>query len=80
MEPNEKDKLRRDRPVEEGRRNDPDLRDETGTQPGVNTMSSSKYDQENQRPSKSAADGYKTPFGSDADKAYDDPGRGADGK
>ncbi|RYD90959.1 MAG: hypothetical protein EOP50_15085 [Sphingobacteriales bacterium] len=72
--------IERDRPTDEGRRNDPNIRDETGTQPGVNTMSSSKYDNDNQHSTKTAGDGYKTPFGEDADKTFDDPGSGATGK
>ncbi|RYY40972.1 MAG: hypothetical protein EOO08_03860 [Chitinophagaceae bacterium] len=67
----EKD-IERARPGGEGRGNDPHVRDETGTQPGASTISSSPYDEENQHPSKSAADGYKTPFGEDADKTYDE--------
>ncbi|RYZ19802.1 MAG: hypothetical protein EOO16_18885 [Chitinophagaceae bacterium] len=80
MDHKEKDDLQRANPSDEGRRNDPNVRDESGAQPGVNTMSSSKYDEENQHTTKTAGDGYKTPFGSDADKTFDDPGSGADGK
>ena len=80
MQHDENDKIPRDRPADEGRRNDPDLRDESGAQPGVGTMSSGPYDQANEHSSKSAADGYKTPFGNDADKTYDDPGSGEEGK
>ncbi|RYY90264.1 MAG: hypothetical protein EOO15_03400 [Chitinophagaceae bacterium] len=80
MNTNDREDIERARTSDEGRRNDPNVRDETGQQPGVGTISSSPYDEENQRPSKSAADGYKTPFGEDADKTYDDPGSGADGK
>lgn len=72
METNDRNDIERDRPTEEGRRNDPNLRDETGTQPGVNTISSSKYDDDNQRTTDTAADGFKTPFGKDADKTYDE--------
>ncbi|GAB4091234.1 hypothetical protein [Flaviaesturariibacter terrae] len=80
MQHDENDKIARDRPADEGRRNDPDLRDESGAQPGVGTMSSSAYDETNERSSKSAADGFKTAFGKDADKTYDDGGSGEDGK
>ncbi|RYZ00093.1 MAG: hypothetical protein EOO11_02765 [Chitinophagaceae bacterium] len=70
----------RARPTDEGRRNDPNIRDETAPQPGVNTLSSSVYDEENQRTTKTGADGFKTPFGDKADKTFDDAGSGADGK
>jgi hypothetical protein len=80
MEEKEPRETERARPSDEGRRNDPNIRDESAPQPGVNTISSSKYDDDNQRTTKSSADGYKTPFGSDADKAFDDPGSGAEGK
>jgi hypothetical protein len=62
----------RAQPVDKGRRNDPNLRDETASQPGVNSISNSNYDDDNQRTTKTAADWFKTPFGKDADPAYDD--------
>ncbi|TCJ12427.1 hypothetical protein EPD60_14215 [Flaviaesturariibacter flavus] len=80
MKDKEKDDIERAHPADEGRRDDPNIRDESGAQPGVNTMSGSSYDRDNQRTTKSAGDGYKTPFGKDADKAFDDPGTGATGK
>jgi hypothetical protein len=62
----EKD-LKRNRPSDEGRRNDPDIRDESAIQPGVQTISSSSYDDNNQHTTKSALDGPElTQFDTDA--------------
>ncbi len=38
----------RNRPTEEGRRNDPFVRDDSAIQPGVQTNSDSDFDEENQ--------------------------------
>ena len=35
---------RRNMPTEKGRNNDPNLRDESAIQPGINTISNSDYD------------------------------------
>ncbi|RYZ22203.1 MAG: hypothetical protein EOO16_10085 [Chitinophagaceae bacterium] len=80
MNDKEREDIERAHPTDEGRRNDPNIRDESAPQPGVNTISSSVYDEDNQRTTKTAGDGFKTPFGEDADKAFDDPGSGATGK
>lgn len=58
----------RNRPSEEGKQNDPNIRDESAPQPGVQTMSSSKTDEANQELTRTAADHYRTE-GSDSDKA-----------
>jgi|GEM_PF-5627015 len=71
---NEKDELQRARPADEGTRKDPHVRDESGIQPGVSTVSQSKYDGDNQRTSRSGGDGFKTPFGEDADRNFEQPG------
>lgn len=42
------DGINRNRPTEEGRGNDPDIRDDSAIQPGVQTVSDSKYDDDNQ--------------------------------
>ena len=49
----------RNRPAEDGRRNDPDLRDESAQQPGVSTMSSSNTDSANQQLTETAADSFR---------------------
>ena len=75
----EKEKnIPRDRPSEEGRRNDPDLRDESAIQPGVQTISPSSYDDNNQHTTKSALDGPElTQFDTDmrADPSLDEVDR-----
>ena len=70
---NEQD-IERAKPADTGKGNDPAIRDETAAQPGVNTLSSSPYDEGNQHTTKTAGDGFKTPFGEDADKAFDEVG------
>jgi hypothetical protein len=50
---------RRNRPAEEGKRNDPDLRDNSAAQPGVQTMSSSDTDEANQNLTETAADSFR---------------------
>lgn len=74
------DDIIRNRPAEKGRKNDTDIRDESGIQPGTNTISSSKTDGVNQKTTKTAADGFKTPFGDDADAGYDEIGEADDSK
>lgn len=53
----DKNKIPRNRPLEDGRRDDPDLRDESAIQPGVQTISPSKTDPANQNTTRSAMDG-----------------------
>lgn len=53
------DDVTRNRPAEEGRKNDPDLRDRSAEQPGVSTMSSSKTDEANQHLTETAADNFR---------------------
>jgi hypothetical protein len=69
----------RNAPAGEGRGNDPHIRDESAQQPGTNTISSDT-DGVNQQPTKTAADGFKTPFGDDADPAFDDIGNADDNR
>lgn len=60
----------RNRPAEKGRKNDPDLRDRSGEQPGVQTMSGSKTDKTNEEVTETAADDFrenKPDKGADAD-------------
>jgi cell division protein FtsX len=51
--------LNRNRPAEDGRKNDPDLRDESAAQPGVQTMSSSNTDEANQDLTETARDSFR---------------------
>lgn len=70
----EKD-FKRNRPAEEGRANDPDIRDESAIQPGVNTISESSTDDANQHLTRSALDGPElTQFDTDdkADATFDE--------
>jgi hypothetical protein len=74
------DDLKRNRPVEKGRDNDPNIRDYSAQQPGVNTMSDSGTDEEfNQRLTKTSS-GKATgdDFGADADPAFDEIGEDRD--
>ena len=68
-----KDEIKRNIPSDEGQRNDPHIRDESAQQPGVNTISSSDFDDENQRTTKTASDSFRTEnWGADADTAFDE--------
>jgi hypothetical protein len=64
----------RNMPTEEGKRNDPDLRDDSAIQPGVETISNSEYDEENEKLTKTGADDFRTRDDKDpgADKAFDE--------
>lgn len=65
---------KRNRPSDEGRRNDPNIRDESAVQPGVNTLSSSENDDVNQHLTRSTSDGGHPDSNADekADKRFDD--------
>ena len=66
---------RRNRPAEEGTNNDPNVRDYTGQQPGVSTMSSSDTDEGNNDLSETAADNFREEdFGSNADPSFNEIG------
>ena len=58
----------RNRPAEEGKKNDPDLRDQSAAQPGVQTMSSSPGDEANQNLTETARDSFRE---GDKDKKAD---------
>lgn len=66
--------LSRNKPTEEGRNNDPNLRDESAAQPGINTVSNSDYDEDNEELTESAADDFREEDGSDAhaDPSFDE--------
>lgn len=65
----------RNRPEEKGRKNDPDLRDESAVPPGTNTISNSDYDDTNQHITETAADDFRSDAGKDpnADRTYMEP-------
>lgn len=63
----------RNRPADKGRDNDPALRDYTGQQPGMNTISSSDTDAHNENLSETAKDGFNEDRPDErADKNLDD--------
>ena len=64
----------RNQPAEEGRKNDPDVRDETAIQPGVSTISSSESDPANQQLTRTAADDFREETEGDekADRKFDE--------
>ena len=70
----------RNRPADKGRNNDPYTRDDSGQQPGVNTMSNSGNDEEfNEQLSRTASENFRErKFGSDADPAFDEIGEDVD--
>ena len=70
----DKDLFDRNRPSDEGRRNDPNVREESGQQPGVSTYSSSDTDAENESLTKTASDNFDTgtEFGKNADPRFDE--------
>ena len=75
----EQDDLKRNQPADEGRRNDPNVRDETAIQPGVSTISRSKTDDANQDVTRSGMDNQGAGKEDDhADPAFDETGN--DGK
>ena len=69
-----KDQPRRNEPAEEGRKNDPDLRDRDGIQPGTSTISKSKTDEDNQKLTRTGADDFREEDTKDpnADPAFDE--------
>lgn len=65
---------KRNRPSDEGKQNDPNIRDESAVQPGVSTISSSKNDAVNQSLTRTASDGFREDGEGDdkADKRFDE--------
>jgi hypothetical protein len=63
----------RNKPADTGKKNDPDLRDESAFQPGISTVSSSSYDEDNEKLTDTAADDFREEKDSDAaaDATYD---------
>ena len=70
----EKD-IQRNIPSDEGRKNDPHIRDESAAQPGINTVSSAPNDAANQNTTETASDNFRTEeWNSDAkaDPSFDE--------
>jgi hypothetical protein len=65
---------RRNKPNEVGRDNDPNLRDESATQPGINTVKNSGYDDDNEQLTKTAAGDFREKDDSEpgADPSFDE--------
>ena len=70
----DKNEMERNRPSEEGRDNDNQLRDDSGLQPGINTISSSDSDEANNSLTRTAADDFRTENFEEggADRTFDD--------
>lgn len=51
--------IERNRPSEEGRKDDPNVRDESALQPGISTVSSSNTDEANEKLTETAADSFR---------------------
>lgn len=76
----EQKEFHRNLPSDEGRRKDPDRREESGQQPGAQTYSSSDTDGNNQNLTKTAGEGFREePFGQNADPTFEEIDR-RDGK
>ncbi len=67
---------KRNRPADDGKQGDPNIRDESGVQPGVSTLSSSKNDDVNQHLTRTASDNFKEDEEGDdkADERFDELG------
>ena len=65
---------RRNHPIEEGMKNDPNLRDESAIQPGINTVSNSDYDDANDKLTETGADDFREgdDFDPNADRSFDE--------
>ena len=69
----EKNDIARNRPTEEGRQNDPNLRDEDARQ-GASTMSTSETDSAKENLTRTASDNFREDSDGDekADKRFDE--------
>jgi hypothetical protein len=65
---------RRNKPGEEGKNDDPNLRDESALQPGINTVKNSDYDDDNEQLTKTAADDFRESDENEpgADRSFDE--------
>lgn len=72
----EKEEFHRNLPSDEGRKNDPHRREESGQQSGVETYSSSETDGANQNLTRTAGDQFREEaFGQNADPTFEDVDR-----
>jgi hypothetical protein len=64
---------KRNKSAEEGKNDDPQLRDDSGIRPGINTVSTGKNDEDDNRLTETAADNFKTENQSEAkpDRTFD---------
>ena len=70
---NRNEDIKRNRPAEEGRRNDPNIREESALQPGTNTISSSDTDDVNQHLTRTVSDSFRPePRDPKADTRFDE--------
>ena len=69
----EKNEITRNRPTEEGRQNDPNLRDDDARQ-GANTMSTSETDSAKENLTRTTSDNFREDSSGDekADKRFDE--------
>ncbi len=74
------DDIVRNRPAEEGRNNDTDLRDDSALQPGIGTVTTSNTDDENEILTRTAGDSFRDDGDGDdkADPTFDEVGDGED--
>lgn len=64
---------KRNEPAEKGKKKDPDVRDDSAIEPGVQTVSKSDYDEANQKLTKTASDNFDEDLDNNgADAAFDD--------
>ncbi|HVG39966.1 MAG TPA: hypothetical protein VM888_00045 [Chitinophagaceae bacterium] len=70
---------KRNEPTEKGRNNDPNIRDDSGIQPGIQTNSKSDYDETNEHRTNSSSGNFGEDTGAQkADAAFDDIDAGDD--
>lgn len=64
---------KRNKSADEGNNDDPQLRDDSAIQPGVNTVSTGKNDEDDQQLTETSADDYKTTDKTEAkpDRTFD---------
>ncbi|HEX6333195.1 MAG TPA: hypothetical protein VFZ78_03150 [Flavisolibacter sp.] len=69
----EENKNIRNQPAEKGPGNDPNLRDQTASQPGAQTISSSETDESNEQLTRTASENFReTTKDEHADAVFDD--------
>jgi hypothetical protein len=71
----EKEERQRNRPAEKGRKNDPELRDRSGIQPGTGTISRSETDPDNEKRTRTSIsqDHPECPGEPKPDRIFDEP-------